>query len=182
MRGSLPRGRSARVASPVLLAVCGLSGSGKTTLIAELVKRLKRRGLRVLAVKHTAYSLEVDREGKDSARLYDAGADVFAYDESQSLLRRHGAVLMLDDADDIVERCGAGYDVVLLEGHKDSSVAKIWLLSGGEERPPDDVGNVVAVLPPGANRQEAAFRILKRLLEGKQRIRRARSASKAPPA
>ena len=54
----------------------GYSGSGKTTLIEQLVRSLKARGLRVAVIKHDVHDFEMDREGKDSWRFSQAGADI----------------------------------------------------------------------------------------------------------
>jgi molybdopterin-guanine dinucleotide biosynthesis protein B len=66
---------SARV--PVV-AVVGASGSGKTTVLESLIPEFRRRGRRVGAVKHTHHSFDFDPRGKDSWRLFHAGAQVVA--------------------------------------------------------------------------------------------------------
>ena len=58
------------------------SGTGKTTYLESLVAELKRRGVRVAVVKHDAHSFTLDREGKDSRRFADAGAEVVAVADS----------------------------------------------------------------------------------------------------
>ncbi len=63
------------VGAPVL-AVCGFSGSGKTTLLETAIPRLVERGLAVAVVKHAAHGFQVDRAGKDSERLFRAGATI----------------------------------------------------------------------------------------------------------
>lgn len=50
------------------------SGTGKTTLIRQLVPRLRQRGLRVGYLKHSHHRIEVDRPGKDSYDIREAGA------------------------------------------------------------------------------------------------------------
>ena len=56
----------------------GPSGVGKTTLLERLVEALSRRGLAVAAVKHASHGFLADRPGKDSYRLYEAGAEAVA--------------------------------------------------------------------------------------------------------
>lgn len=58
------------------------SGTGKTTYLESLIAELKRRGVRVAVVKHDAHSFTLDREGKDSHRFADAGAEVVAVADS----------------------------------------------------------------------------------------------------
>ena len=50
------------------------SGTGKTTLIRQLVPRLRQRGLGVGYLKHSHHRIEVDRPGKDSYEIREAGA------------------------------------------------------------------------------------------------------------
>lgn len=46
---------------------------GKTTLLERLVPALTTRGLAVSLVKHSHKAIEIDRPGKDSYRLREAG-------------------------------------------------------------------------------------------------------------
>ncbi len=58
-----------------VIGFVGPSSVGKTTLLEALVPELQRRGLWVGVVKHSRHEVDVDRPGKDSARLTAAGAD-----------------------------------------------------------------------------------------------------------
>jgi molybdopterin-guanine dinucleotide biosynthesis protein A len=146
---------------PCVVAVCGASGSGKTTLIEGLIPRLQSQGLTVGAIKSCSHPIEADRRGKDSDRLFRAGADVLAHDARQELLRVHSAVSSLEDAVAALRR---QYDLLLVEGHAASSAPKIWLLARGQRRPPDEIANVIAALPPGPRRAEEAERHIRRVL------------------
>lgn len=109
---------------PLVISVVGASGSGKTTVIERLVASLCGQGIRVGTVKHASHGFAADREGSDSWRHQQAGA------ERVLLVGPHGAVLFLDasathpnaDADphtDIARLIGqyqSGLDVVLAEG------------------------------------------------------------------
>ncbi len=64
-----------RVKSPAILEVIGYSGSGKTTLIEKLIPALRKRGVRLAVIKHTSHHHELDKPGKDSHRLRQAGAE-----------------------------------------------------------------------------------------------------------
>ncbi len=57
-----------------ILAISGASGVGKTTLLVKLIPALQARGITVAALKHSGHGHELDRRGKDSARLRRAGA------------------------------------------------------------------------------------------------------------
>jgi len=133
-----------------VLAVCGWSGSGKTTLLESAIARLTAQGLRVAAVKHDAHGLAIDRPGKDSDRLFRAGADVALRGPGEALRRTHRG-----DADDLAATLDgllADHDLVLVEGHKGTPLPKVWLASDGRPAPPPEVVAVRAVLPWDADR------------------------------
>ena len=56
-----------------VFGIAGRSGMGKTTLLERLVPELKSRGLVVSLIKHSHKAIEIDRPGKDSFRLREAG-------------------------------------------------------------------------------------------------------------
>jgi molybdopterin-guanine dinucleotide biosynthesis protein B len=56
-----------------VFGIAGHSGMGKTTLLERLVPALTSRGLTVSLVKHSHKAIEIDRPGKDSFRLREAG-------------------------------------------------------------------------------------------------------------
>jgi len=128
-----------------VLAVCGWSGSGKTTLLEALIPLLRERGLRVAVVKNDAHGVEVDRPGKDSDRLFRAGASVVLRSPGESFARWHGEVV--PDLPVLIRELAARNDVVLVEGHKSTTLKKIWLLGADESEPPDGLEHVVRVLP-----------------------------------
>lgn len=103
-------------ASPPVVSLLGPSGSGKTTLAAALVGRWTRQGRRVGYVKHASHGFDVDRQGKDSARVAEAGAVGVA-------LTGPGGFAYLErgeprDAREIVAAHFADRDVVVLEGFR----------------------------------------------------------------
>lgn len=145
-----------------IFGICGWSGSGKTTLIERMIPKLTEKGLKVAVVKHDAHGIDVDRPGKDSDRLYRAGADVLLQDPNEQLIRIHredeydlSALLV-----SLVDR----YDLVLVEGHKNSALRKVWLLGDEEPSPPADIKNIDAVLPRGSGRLDAVMGVLEKFL------------------
>jgi molybdopterin-guanine dinucleotide biosynthesis protein B len=56
-----------------VFGIAGRSGMGKTTLLERLVATYVARGLRISLIKHSHKDIEVDRPGKDSYRLREAG-------------------------------------------------------------------------------------------------------------
>jgi molybdopterin-guanine dinucleotide biosynthesis protein B len=109
---------------PPVIGVCGFSESGKTLLLERLIPRLVAHGLRVAVIKDSDHPLQVDRPGKDSDRLFVAGADVLVNGADQSFLRLHSARMTLDEC---LARLPAGYDLVLVEGFRSAPIPKIRL-------------------------------------------------------
>lgn len=56
-----------------VMGIAGRSGMGKTTLLERLVPVFTAAGRRVSLIKHSHKDIEVDRPGKDSFRLREAG-------------------------------------------------------------------------------------------------------------
>jgi molybdopterin-guanine dinucleotide biosynthesis protein B len=56
-----------------IFGITGHSGMGKTTLLERLIPELRRRGVSVSLVKHSHKAIDIDRPGKDSHRLREAG-------------------------------------------------------------------------------------------------------------
>lgn len=107
-----------------VIAVVGKSGSGKTTLLTHLIPELKRRGYRVGAIKHSHHPFEFDRRGKDSWRLFQAGAEGVAFSSSSqvAVLRGVKAELTLDE---LIALYFGKVDLVLVEGYKEAPLPKI---------------------------------------------------------
>jgi molybdopterin-guanine dinucleotide biosynthesis protein MobB len=155
---------TASTATLPILGVCGLSGSGKTTLIEALLPELVLRGLRVAVVKHDCRNLVVDIPGKDSDRLYRSGADVFLLG-GEEFVRRHG-----ESGENLalqLSQLARSYDLVLVEGHGRTPVAKLWLLGDNESEVSSDVEAIVRVFPRGPER---AAEVLDFLLSWLQEI------------
>ncbi len=152
-----------------VLACCGYKNSGKTTLIEEVIPLLRDRGLSVAVVKHDAHGVHFDRPGKDSDRFFLAGADVVVRGVNESAARWHpeGA----PDLGETLARLGASHDLVLVEGHKQTSLPKLWLLGEGETSPPEDVTEILRVLPRDGDRVAVAVEEISRLLDDAWRSR-----------
>jgi molybdopterin-guanine dinucleotide biosynthesis protein MobB len=61
--------------TPPLVCVVGMKKSGKTTTVLKLVEALRRRGHRVMTIKH-GHHFDLDRPGTDSFRhRVEGGAD-----------------------------------------------------------------------------------------------------------
>ena len=111
-------------------AVCfvGWSGSGKTTLVQKLVGRLQATGLVVGYLKTSHHNrFEMDREGKDTDRVFRAGAArVGIVSASEGAVRFRAAP---DNPEALMAEFFSGCDLVLLEGFRGSSLPKIEVFS-----------------------------------------------------
>lgn len=153
---SSSQGSVSQYAAPVL-AVCGYSGSGKTTLLESAIARLAGRGLAVAAVKHDAHGFEVDRAGKDSDRLFRAGATVALRGPAEQFERR-AQPLSLEVT---LARLACDHDLLLVEGHKQTPLPKFWLAHPEHPEPPEGVSGIIATLAwnadAGSGARVAAF-------------------------
>lgn len=111
-----------------MLGFVAPSGTGKTTLLSKLIPLLKDRGLRVGVIKHSHHGVDVDKPGKDTFILRQAGS-------SQTLIAsRQRWALMVDndsqedevDLNEMIQHLDQSQlDLVLVEGFKHSRFQKI---------------------------------------------------------
>jgi len=109
-------------------------------------------------VKHDAHGFRIDTPGKDSDRFFQAGADVALRGPDETVLRLHGATGGAG-LRPILRLMTTTHDLVLVEGHKDTPLAKLWLEHPDRTPMPESVDQVLATLPWQKNRLEL-FRIL----------------------
>ena len=129
-----------RSSSPPVIAVCGFKNSGKTTLLEGVIPGLQKQGLAVAVIKHDAHGVQVDHPGKDSDRLFRVGADVLLHGPNETLVRRPpSSVAGLDET---VEMLLLQHDVVLVEGHKQTPLPKIWVHGPDTPPPPPGVTDI----------------------------------------
>jgi len=136
---------------PLVVGFLGRSGSGKTTLLERLIGELGERGITVAAVKHTAHGFEADRPGKDSHRLYTAGARVVALvsREQMAVFTRRTATtdsgVALSEALSALPR---GLEVVLVEGFSWEFLPRFLVLPEGEDPIPSHLrcGEVIRTI------------------------------------
>ncbi len=107
-----------------VVAIVGRSKSGKTTLIVKLIRELASRGYRVAAVKHGECGFDLDRPGKDTWLMSEAGAAAVAMASSGELavIKKHPGDPELAE---VLELVGEGFDIVLVEGYKKATVPKV---------------------------------------------------------
>lgn len=140
------------VALPVpVLAVCGFSGSGKTTLLERVIPELAALGLTVGVIKHDAHGVCVDQPGKDSDRLFRAGAQVLLRAPNETFARFHPEAEK--DLAWALAQLAWQVDLILVEGHKDTALPRVWLQHPKNPEVPASVTQVLAVLPWGSDRE-----------------------------
>jgi len=134
------RAMESRSPAPPVIAVCGFKNSGKTTLLEGVIPLLRNQGLAVAVIKHDAHGVQVDHQGKDSDRLFRAGADVLLHGPNETLVRQHPSSVggLEEEAEMLLWR----HDIVLVEGHKETPLPKIWVHGPGYPPPPPSVSDI----------------------------------------
>ncbi len=141
-----------------VFAISGFSGAGKTTLIEQLVPPLLEKGLALAVVKHDVHGVQIDRPGKDSERIFRAGADLLLHGADEFFIRRHdGGEQSLQQ---ILHSLSQRYDLILVEGHKETPLPKVWLLGEGESTPPAGKKNILASLRRDEPRLERTLALI----------------------
>lgn len=119
-----------------VFGIAGSSGMGKTTLLEKLIPVLRARGLVVSLIKHSHKAIEIDRPGKDSYRLREAGCQevLLLGNERWALMHelRGAPEPDLDYLLDRIQNC----DLVLVEGFKGGEFPKLEIWREGVGRPP----------------------------------------------
>lgn len=106
-----------------VIAFAAYSGTGKTTLIEKVIRCLTEKGLRLAVIKQDAHRIQIDKEGKDSWRFAQAGADVVVVSgpEKTAMIEHRERTLaqnltMIRDV-----------DLILVEGYKNEGIAQIGI-------------------------------------------------------
>ncbi len=148
-----------------IFGIAGRSGMGKTTLLERLIPEITGRGLTVSLVKHSHKHIDIDRPGKDSYRLRDAGcAEVLLLGLDRWALMHELRGAAEPSLDELVRHM-APCDLLLIEGFKGGDFPKLEVWRAGPGQPmlwpawpgiaavaTDDAGAAVAahggVVPP----------------------------------
>jgi molybdopterin-guanine dinucleotide biosynthesis adapter protein len=136
--GEIAGGAADGLAFPAVGFV-GSSGSGKTTLIERLIPLLSARGLRVGVLKHAQRDFDVDRPGKDSYRVREAGARevLVASQRRWALLAEEAEPEMEPSLARTLARFTPGeVDLVLVEGFAHERYPKIEVYRPSHGHPP----------------------------------------------
>ena len=162
--GADARGRAQGVQVTQVVGVVGRSGSGKTTLLESLVAVLGARGLRVGVVKHASHGFLADRPGKDSYRLYEAGAESVALASAEQIatFTRHapgaGADVPLAAA---LRSLPLDLDLVLVEGFSWEPIPRLVIVPVSEQPIAEHLtgGEVLQIVhaPPTRENQKPSY-------------------------
>ncbi|MFG6667359.1 molybdopterin-guanine dinucleotide biosynthesis protein B [Halomonas sp. HNIBRBA4712] len=116
-----------------VLGVAAWSGTGKTTLLTALLPRLRELGLNVGVIKHAHHAFDIDKPGKDSYRLREAGAAPMLVASSQRYaLMQETPGREAPDLDHLLSLMAAHQpDLVIVEGFKQAALPKLVLYRDG---------------------------------------------------
>ena len=134
------------------LCFAGFSGVGKTTLVEKLATRFRDENIRVGYYKHDSHRFKMDKTGKDTARVREAGAGIVAINDPT-----HFGVIADNDFKQLtithaLERC----DCILIEGYKQSPFNKIVFLDAEGKLPiPSDSKGIRAIVHQGTGQLES---------------------------
>lgn len=116
-----------------VIGFVAFSGTGKTTLLKQLIPLLRKRGVRLAAIKHSHHKFDIDTPGKDSYELRKAGVDqmlVASYKRWALMVEN----TCLDDDNKepslntlIAQLDQTSIDLILVEGFKHERFEKIEL-------------------------------------------------------
>jgi molybdopterin-guanine dinucleotide biosynthesis protein B len=142
-----------------VLSVVGAKGAGKTFVIERLVPELRRRGYRIAVLKHDVHGFEIDREGTDTYRIAQAGAEIVAIagpGRTAVIERSDGATPLAD-----LLQWMSGVNLVILEGYSQEDYPKVEVRRRGvpsnRPLPVDPVLAVVTDEPDGTGPSSFSF-------------------------
>jgi molybdopterin-guanine dinucleotide biosynthesis protein MobB len=144
--------------TPPLVCIVGKKKSGKTTTLLQLVAALRRRGHRVMTIKH-GHRFDLDREGTDSYRhRVEGGADrvVLAGTGQFAVIGSWPARQEAGPAE-LAARYLQDADIVVVEGFKLEPLHKIEVFRRAAHARPvwDPAGPGAALFIAGATDDDA---------------------------
>jgi molybdopterin-guanine dinucleotide biosynthesis protein B len=106
-----------------IISIAGRPKVGKTTFLVKLIAELRQRGYHIGIIKHSVHAFAIDKEGKDTWKHLQAGADAVAFVSPHhlSLVRQVEQEIDLDRAAAML----GDVDLILTEGYKRAHKPKI---------------------------------------------------------
>jgi molybdopterin-guanine dinucleotide biosynthesis protein B len=129
--------------SPVV-AIVGRSKTGKTTLIEKLIRELRSRNYRIATIKNTLHKADFDIPGKDTWRHMQAGSEATALSSADSIMiikKKSGS----NDLEQILRFYDNDYDLIIVEGYKESDLPKIEVHRKEKGSPLSNLTELLAV-------------------------------------
>lgn len=145
-----------------LLGIAAFSGTGKTTLLRQLIPALKSKGLEIAVIKHAHHNFDIDKPGKDSYEIRQAGAQQILVSSSRLMALMEVQPQELDEPSltDLIPRLDhTKLDLILVEGFKHEIMPKIELYRPSLDKPqlyPED-NNIIAIATDAALTPPAAI-------------------------
>jgi molybdopterin-guanine dinucleotide biosynthesis protein B len=118
-----------------IFGIAGHSGMGKTTLLEKLIPELTGRGVSVSLIKHSHKNVDIDRPGKDSFRLREAGChEVLLMGRDRWALMHELRGAPEPRLEELLARM-QDCDLVLIEGFKSGNFPKLEVWRASESKP-----------------------------------------------
>ena len=118
-----------------VFGIVGWSGSGKTDLTTRIISYFSKQKIIVSSIKHTHHNFVIDKEGKDSQKHLQSGADeVILYNEKKwALISRHQKEST--SIYKILKKFEKKDQLILIEGLKNSKFPKIEVVRSSIKKP-----------------------------------------------
>lgn len=133
-----------------VMGFAAYSGTGKTTLLAKVIPLLTAKGYRIGIIKHTHHNIDIDKPGKDSHVLREAGAAqtvVASRNRTAIIIEKPEATEEPKLENALANLQTSSLDLVLVEGFKAAKFMKIELHRQALAKPylhPNDT-NIIAI-------------------------------------
>jgi len=133
-----------------IMGFAAYSGTGKTTLLSKIIPILTEKGYRIGIIKHTHHNIDIDKPGKDSHVLREAGAMqtvVASRNRTAIIVEKPEATEEPTLEEALTNLQTNSLDLVLVEGFKAAEFIKIELHREALGKPylyPND-SNIIAI-------------------------------------
>lgn len=118
-----------------VVSFVGSSGSGKTTFLEQIIPLFIDTGYKIGAIKHDAHKFEIDKPGKDSYRLKQAGAETVCISSAEKLALIQSCKNEYT-VEELILKFFGNVDLVLTEGYKKSDLPKLEIYRSANNKPP----------------------------------------------
>lgn len=128
------------------ITFAGYSGSGKTTLLLKVINCLKNKGYKIAALKHDGHNFQMDKEGKDTYKMKEAGAECVAIASKDKYAIISSTPKRLSFKE-LMQQVIIDIDIIIGEGFKDDDVPKILVHRKENNKPNlyNEERNIIAV-------------------------------------